>query len=103
MLWERSVSGVQTAWCPRWWMHDEAVFRLTSLWQAWEEMHVTEGAMAGAKWLAYYADPIMGVLLSADGAFRGCSVERGHQSRRPHQDARLPCDPAPAGLFSPRE
>ena len=90
-------------WCPRWWEHDAAVYRLTALWQAWEHMHVAEGPEAAARWLTYYADPIMDRLMQAGGVFEGCTTVRGHETHRPHTDARLPCAPAPAGLFPPRE
>ncbi|SPT53474.1 Uncharacterised protein [Actinomyces bovis] len=101
LIYERATSTA-TTWCPKWWMHDEAVLRLTALWQAWEEMHVNEQPLATAKWLVYYADPIMGQLLSSEGTFKGCSVERGHQPRRPHPEAMLPCEPPPDDLFTPR-
>lgn len=101
LIYERATTAV-TTWCPKWWMHDEAVLRLTALWQAWEQMHVSEGPLAAAKWLTWYADPIMGQLLSSEGTFKGCSVERGHQPRRPHPEAMLPCVPPPEDLFTPR-
>ena len=100
-IWERPTDGSQTlTWCPKWWCHDEAVFRLTALWTAWEHMRVHDGPTAMAAWLTRYADPIMSVVLDAEaGPFRGCKSDRGHKTLRPHKDGVLPCEPAPAGLF----
>lgn len=104
VVWERPTDGSQTlTWCPQWWCHDEAVFRLTALWTAWEHMRVHDGPTAMAAWLVEYADPIMAVVLDAEaGPFRGCKSDRGHKTLRPHTDAALPCEPAPAGLFDER-
>lgn len=103
LIYERPTAGISATWCPKWWMHDEAVFRLTALWQAWESMHVSEGPLAPAKWLTYYGDPIMGALFNPEGCFKGCSVEKGHRADRPHPDGMLPCESAPEGVFTPRE
>lgn len=99
----RPTGGPSTTWCPRWWCHDEAVFRLTALWQAWESGRLTDGPAAAAKWLTYYGDPIMRVLLNSEGAFKGCSPERGHRSERPQPEGALPVERAPEGLLTPRE
>ena len=40
-------------------------------------------------------------LMNPEGAFKGCSPERGHRPSRPHADASLPCEAAPVGLFDP--
>ena len=103
-IWERPTDGSQTlTWCPKWWCHDEAVFRLTALWTAWEHMRVHDGPTAMAAWLTRYADPIMSVVLDAEaGPFRGCKSDRGHKHLRPHKDGVLPCEPAPTGLFDER-
>ncbi|CED91299.1 DUF4913 domain-containing protein [Actinomyces succiniciruminis] len=104
VIYELPTDRSQTiTWCPKWWLHDGAVFRLTALWQAWENMHVNEGPQAAAKWLTFYADPIMDRLLRQDGPFASCTSDRGHEPERPHQDAKLPCTPPPEGLFTPRE
>lgn len=95
------ASAVRT-WCPEWWMHDAAVFRLTALWQAWEQMHVSDGPEGAARWLVSYGDPIMERLTAADGPFQGCGTVRGHSPHRPHEGGRLPCEPPPEGLLDPR-
>ena len=103
-VWERPTDGSQTlTWCPKWWCHDEAVFRLTALWTAWEHMRVHDGPTAMAAWLVEYADPIMAIVLDAEaGPFRGCKSDRGHKTLRPHTNAALPCEPAPSGVFDER-
>ena len=104
VVYELPTDRSQTVtWCPRWWCHDGPVLRLTALWQAWEHLRVNAGPEAAAKWLTYYGDPVMDRLLRPDGPFSGCTSDRGHEPERPHDDARLPCQPAPAGLFTPRE
>ena len=105
VVYERATDGSQTlTWCPQWWMHDEAVLRLRALWTAWEHMRLHDGPTAMAAWLVEYADPIMATVLSVEaGPFRGCkTTERGHKPDRPHPEGRLPCHPAPAGLFDER-
>jgi hypothetical protein len=101
-IYERPLPNSRRTWCPKWWRHDEAVYRLQALWMSWEHMRVNDGPVGAATWLVNYADPIMSVLLDVEGAFKGCSVETGHRDARPHEDARLPCDAPPEGLFTPR-
>lgn len=103
LIYERPTAGTSASWCPQWWSHDEAVFRLTALWQAWESMHVAEGPLAPAKWLTYYADPIMGQLFNPEGCFKGCSMDKGHRPARPHPEGMLPCERPPEGVFEPRQ
>lgn len=63
-----SPNGRRT-WCPQWWKHDEAVYRLQALWLSWEYMRVNDGANGPTTWLVN------------------------------HADARLPCAPPPEDLF----
>lgn len=102
-LWECNTALGTRTWCPMWWKHDGAVFRLTALWQSWESMRVNDGPTAAAAWLTTYADPIMAVLLDGTaGPFDGCDVEHGHRDAR-HPDGALPTEPPPADLFEPRD
>lgn len=103
VIYERSLPNGRRTWCPQWWKHDEAVYRLQALWLSWEYMRVNDGANGPATWLVNYADPIMAVLFDVEGPFKGCSVEHGHREERPHDEARLPCDPPPCGLFDERD
>jgi hypothetical protein len=103
MIYERPTISGRRTWCPQWWAHAEAVYRLQSLWLSWEHMRVNDGPVGAATWLVNYADPIMNVLFDPEGPFNGCTLERGHSEERPHEDGRLPCWPAPEGLFEPRQ
>lgn len=102
-IYERALPKGRMTWCPQWWKHDEAVYRLQALWLAWEHMRVNDGPVAAAQWLVNYADPIMAVLLDNDGPFKGYSVEGGHRDLRPHPDGELPCEPASPDIIQPRE
>jgi hypothetical protein len=102
VIYERPLPNGRRTWCRQWWKHDEAVYRLQALWLSWEYMRVNDGANGPATWLVNYADPIMAVLFDVEGPFKGCSVEHGHREERPHEEARLPCDAPPEGLFEER-
>ena len=102
VIYERPLPNGRRTWCPQWWKHDEAVYRLQALWLSWEYMRVHDGANGPATWLVNYADPIMAVLFDVEGPFKGCSVEHGHREERPHDEARLPCCQPPGGLFEER-
>jgi hypothetical protein len=103
VIYERPLPNGRRTWCPQWWKHDEAVYRLQALWLSWEYMRANDGADGPATWLLNYADPIMAVLFNVEGPFIGCSVEHGHRVERPHAEARLPCDAPPALLFEDRQ
>lgn len=91
----RSLSGTDRTWCPSWWKHEEAISRLESLWRAWEFLRL-DGSTGMSIWWRDHADHHMGVLLSADGPFKGCKpVAGGHAASK----LPLPCDPPPEGLF----
>lgn len=76
-MYERSLDKT-VLWCPEWRLHSEALVRVRYLWRAREAAHRTD---TEAAWLANLADPIMRDLLSPDGTFRGCTVEKGHDQR----------------------
>ncbi|MGO1854007.1 MAG: DUF4913 domain-containing protein [Microbacteriaceae bacterium] len=86
--------GQSRVWCPEWWLHPEAVYRLDALWRSWEHLRL-DGALGPSVWLRDHLDPHMAQLMSPDGPFKGCDHERGH--RRPRM-SRLPGDP-PDGFF----
>lgn len=96
LVYARPIDYDQFYWCRRWWVHDEALDRLEALWRAWEACRV-DAATGPATWWKDYADPIMGVLLSAAGPFKACS--NGHHARPDLLRPPLPVDPAPAVLF----
>lgn len=93
----RAVDGRSTTWCPKWWHHAEAVYRLEALWRSWELLRL-EPATGISDWLRDHADHHMTILLSPDGPFRGCSPTKGHQSREP---LRLPVEDPPPGWYRP--
>lgn len=101
-IYDRFLPTGRLTWCPQWWKHAEAVYRLQALWLSWEYMRVHDGPMASAQWLVSYADPIMNVLFENDGPLKGCSVTGGHRDLRYHPDGQLPCDPADPEIFAPR-
>lgn len=88
-----NVQGGHT-WCPEWWRHGEAISRLEALWRAWEDLR-RDGKTGMSSWWRDHADHHMQILLSTDGPFKGCSVDKGHNPRLEP----LPCIPPPVGLF----
>ena len=78
-------------WCPQWWAHPEAVIRLTALWRTWESARASDEDAAMADWLRTYFDAINPVLLSTDGPFHSCTLDR-HAEPRP-----LPVTTPPPG------
>lgn len=75
----RRVDGRSRTWCLQWWEHPEAVWRLLALHDAYVALLAEPGGLSC--WLRDHADYHLPVLLEADGVFRGCSPERGHQPR----------------------
>jgi hypothetical protein len=97
-VYRRSVLGHERTWCPQWWRHAEAVARLESLWRAWEHLRL-DAAFGLSVWFRDHADHHMGVLLNADGPFKGCGDGR-------HADSpvgELPHEPPPQGMFEPEQ
>lgn len=90
----RSLEGNHRVWCPDWWRHAEAINRLESLWRAWEHLRL-DPATGMSVWWRDHADHHMPALLAADGPFKGCGSDRGHQPRT----SALPTVAAPYGLF----
>jgi hypothetical protein len=94
LTYRRQLEGRHRTWCPQWWRHPEAIIRLEALWRSWEHLRL-DPALGMSVWLRDHADHHMGVLLDADGPFKGCGPDKGHSARvepLPHEDA-------PAGLF----
>ncbi|WP_324194032.1 DUF4913 domain-containing protein [Nocardia blacklockiae] len=77
LVYRRNVTGGQRVWCPRWWMHAEAVLRLEAVWRAWEYLRL-DSKTGMSTWLLDHADPHMAVLFDRHGPFEYCSVEKGH-------------------------
>lgn len=68
----RRLGGHRT-WCAQWRDHPEAVDRLTALWATWQKAHDDSAKLAA--WWLNVLDPMMTVLLDADGPFSGCRTD----------------------------
>ena len=62
-------------WCPRWWDHAEAIYRLEALWRTWE-LYRLEPRLGIASWLRDYLDPQLAALTSPTGPFSQCTDDR---------------------------
>ena len=82
----RRTLGGEYRWCAQWWMHGEAISRLTALWQAWE-VHRLQLGTGISVWYRDHLDHHLMVLLGARGPFYQCS-ETAH--REPREAAALP-------------
>ena len=82
----RPLRGELT-WCPLWWEHPEAVFRLEALRRAWTELAPEPGA-AMSIWIRDHLDPCLRELLQPRGPFADCAT--GGRLRGPHSHSPLP-------------
>lgn len=84
-----------SAWCPKWWDHEEAVLRLEALWDAFEALRREPGT-GTAVWIRDYLDPTVAALTSPETTpFRGCDARRGAH----HVGRALTADAPPPGMF----
>lgn len=83
--------GSAAKWCPKWWLHAEAVFRFNALWVTYENGFASEDPTFAAKWMTNYADPFMSRLMEPNGTFNGCSPVRGHRATELYENNCLPC------------
>ncbi|MFD7008125.1 DUF4913 domain-containing protein [Rhodococcus jostii] len=84
-------------WCNQWWLHAEAVSRVTALWRAWEHLRL-DPATGMSVWWRDHADPHMAVLLSSEGPFSNCTERRGHHDAD-SEIKPLPLIEPPAEMF----
>lgn len=89
-MYRRSLSGSGTTWCPEWWNHAEGIARLEALWRAWEFLRL-DPHTGMSVWFRDHADHHMGVLLNADGPFKGCKPT-GHADRLEQLPTTPPAD-----------
>lgn len=87
----RNINPKKARWCPRWFMHPEAIMRVQSMWREWEHLRLEAGTGSGNWWLNH-ADPHMRVLLDLDGPFFNC-VD-GHEAPK-----QFKIEDAPSGWF----
>lgn len=93
----RRLDHASQTWCPRWWMHPEALSRLSALWRAFEHsFHNPELGLS--EWWIYHADPHLAALMHPElGPFAACDPKRGH-SDYPFEP--MPAEPAPPELMA---
>lgn len=58
-------------WCPKWWLHPEAVNRVEALWRAWEHLR-NEGLLGPSVWWRDHFAHHWDVLTSTTGPFAAC-------------------------------
>ncbi|GGM86305.1 DUF4913 domain-containing protein [Dactylosporangium sucinum] len=90
------VDGQRWHWCPQWWRHAEAIWRLETLWRSWEAARLIATGMSN--W-SVELDRQLRELLGEDGPFRQC---RAAEDDRDARHAELPpaaAEPAPEGWW----
>ncbi|WP_436771935.1 DUF4913 domain-containing protein [Yinghuangia sp. YIM S09857] len=91
-VFQSAPDDTESAWCPEWWRHGQAIARLTTLWRAYEAHHA-EGSISD--WLLYRADPQLRKLRAPDtGPFSRCSASLGHDDSL----VAMPLNPPPVGF-----
>ncbi|MBW0108373.1 DUF4913 domain-containing protein [Pseudonocardia sp. KRD-182] len=78
----RPLRGELT-WCPLWWEHPEAVFRLEALRRAWTELAPEPGA-AMSIWIRDHLDPCLRELLTPLGTFADCTHNERYRNLNGH-------------------
>jgi len=66
----RTSSNIR--WCNKWFQHNEAVARLTSLWVAWEEADRKQGE-SPSHWWVHHFDNQWAKIIDSNGVFRSCT------------------------------
>lgn len=92
-LYWRATSPNGLSWCPQWWRHPEAVYRLDALWRSFEHLR-NDPATGASVWLRDHVDHHMAVLLDPDGPLRACDPDQGH--RTGSELKRLAVEPPPS-------
>lgn len=85
-------------WCRSWWLHSEAIVRLTVLWEAFEAMRLEPPPSLSVLWRDHI-DVHMAALTSDSGTFAQCDPVAGTHRPQPM----WPAAAAPAGLFKQSE
>ncbi|GAA1194937.1 DUF4913 domain-containing protein [Pseudonocardia alaniniphila] len=78
----RPLRGELT-WCPLWWEHPEAVFRLEALRRAWTEL-APEPGTAMSIWIRDHLDPCLRELLTPLGPFADCTHNERYRALNGH-------------------
>jgi hypothetical protein len=90
------VDGQRWFWCPQWWRHAEAIWRLELLWRSWEAARLRPTGMS--PW-SIELDRHLRELLGDEGPFRQCRPADGDRPAR-HVDPDVAiAQPAPTGWW----
>jgi hypothetical protein len=90
------IDGQRWFWCPQWWRHAEANWRLELLWRSWEAAKLHPLGMSG--WSAEL-DRHKWELLGDGGPFRQCrAAERDRPARHVELEPAA-AEPAPPGWW----
>lgn len=73
------VDGQRWHWCPQWWRHAEAIWRLELLWRSWEVSRLQPTGMSN--W-SVELDRHLRELLGEDSPFRQCRVAEADRVAR---------------------
>jgi len=68
----RRPLGGEYRWCRQWWLHAEAITRLTALWHSWEALRLEPGT-GMAIWLRDHLDHQLTVVLGRAGPLRSAA------------------------------
>ncbi|MEU1486419.1 DUF4913 domain-containing protein [Streptomyces sp. NPDC005752] len=91
----RPVGAGTLAWCADWWLHPEAIVRITALWRAFEYLR-TDASLGMSNWWLHHADPHLGVLMDPrTGPFALCTGPLGHSG----DIGPLPSNPSPPDMW----
>ncbi|MFY1633723.1 DUF4913 domain-containing protein [Solwaraspora sp. WMMB335] len=90
------VDGQRWHWCPQWWRHAEAIWRLELLWRSWE---VNRLAATGMSAWSIEVDRHIHELLGDDGPFRQCRAADDDRAARHTEVASATAEPAPKGWW----
>lgn len=68
-------------WCPRWWEHQSARFRIRSMWQSYEALARKEPSMVDEVFLRTIGDHHMPLLMGERSPMNACQTS--HQPSKP--------------------
>lgn len=91
------VDGQRWHWCPQWWRHAEAIWRLELLWRSWEVHRMQPTGMS--TW-SVEADRHLTELLGPEGAFRQCRGADPDRAARHTPPVAATAEFAPAGWWN---
>jgi hypothetical protein len=92
------TDGQRWYWCPQWWRHAEAIWRLELLWRSWESARLQPLGMSA--W-STELDRHKWELLGDEGPFRQCrTADRDRPARHIELEAAT-ADPAPPDWWGP--